>query len=331
MSDITRYSRQVLVEQVGIQGQQLIGASRVLVVGAGGLGCQVSAQLVGAGVGNLHVVDHDTVDVSNLHRQILFREADIGESKALCSLRELEAINSEVKLSADAVRVNAGNVKNLVNERDLVIDAADNFATSYLLSDACLHAGVPLLSASVNKSFGFLAVYCGTKTTPSPSLRALFPKLTKEQQSCDTVGVTGPSVGIIASLQAQEAIKVLTNSPEQLLGKILYANLWDYSMHCIDFSQAKEPTDSQVKLISAAEINVDDQVVDVREGIEVAESPQRFAVTHHIPLGAISGSLADLDKATRVVLACKSGQRALVAAQTLVDESYPDVAVVLSD
>ena len=329
MPDTDRYSRQVLVKQVGLSGQKKLSTSRVLIVGLGGLGCQVSAQLAGAGVGSLSLIDNDAVDLSNLHRQILFRESDIGESKVLTAQRELIAINSSLQISATQAKLSTNNVTALVKRVDLVIDAADNFLTSYLLSDECFKQRIPLLTASVNRSFGYLGVFCGDTKNPAPSLRALFPKLPKEQLSCDTVGVTGPSVGVIASLQAQEALKVLLDDQHQLLGELLYVDLWDYKMHRVNFNSASEPSQTQAKIIDYTQIIKNDLVIDVRNPDEIANSPQPFATNLEIPLIELSDHLAELQNAARVVLACKSGQRALIAAQILLDEGYDSVAVIL--
>jgi len=331
MTDLHRYSRQTLVSQVGLEGQQRLASSRVVIVGVGGLGCLVGAQLAGAGVGRIHLIDHDVVDITNLHRQVLFRETDIGQSKSLTALRELRAINSDIEISATQSRLSISNVGALIEDSLLVIDAADNFATSYLLSDACLAAHIPLLSASVNKSFGYLGTFCGSDTAPAPSLRAVFPKLPKEQQSCDTVGVTGPSVGVIASLQAQEAIKLLVGGKDQLLGKLLYADLWNYKMHTMDFSKAQEPCDSQIELITAHQILDSDYVIDVRESHETAAEPQSFETSLCLPLLQFDKRIGEIPESSRLVLACRSGQRALIAAQCLLDHGHISVAAVLPD
>ena len=329
MSEFERYSRQILVKQVGLAGQQKLAAAKVLIVGAGGLGCQVAAQLAGAGVANLVIIDHDTVALSNLHRQILFREADIGEDKAMVAQRELQAINSSINISALPARLSVNNVNDLIRGVDLVIDAADNFAASYLLSDACLAQGIPLLSASVNRSFGYLGIFCGTQQKPAPSLRALFPKLPNEQLSCDTVGVTGPSVGVIASLQAQEAIKVLVDDTKQLSGKLLYVDLWNYNFHCVDFNGANEPATAQIEMVGADKLLESDLVIDVRNPGELAAEPQPFTVHLTIPLPELAQRLAEIPQSARIVCACKSGQRALIAAQQLLQDGHQSVAALL--
>ena len=321
----------MLLEQIGDAGQARLAASKVIIVGIGGLGCQVAAQLAGAGVGKLILIDHDVVEESNLHRQILFREADIGTPKALAGQRELAAINSGIEIIARQIRVGVENVGTLTSGVNLVVDAADNFATSYLLSDACLQSGTPLLSASVNRSFGYVGIFCGTHKSPAPSYRALFPKLPGQQLDCNTVGVTGPAVGMIASLQAQEALKVLIDDEHQLLGKLLYADLWQYRLHTVNFQQAPEPEAAQVTLISTQQITADDFVIDVRGADEISVSPQSVAVQIEIPLPELAARILELPPSKRLVCVCQSGQRALIAAQQLIDFGHGSVAALLPD
>lgn len=325
-----RYSRQIMVPKIGPAGQHRIKHAKVLIVGAGGLGCTVASHLAGAGVGQLSIIDHDCVSESNLHRQILFREADIGCSKAGVAAREIKRINSLCNVSAYDQRLSKENVDNLIADIDVVVDAADNFATSYLLSDACLAAGLALICASVNQTFGYVGQFCAG----APSLRAVFPRLAKEQLSCDTVGVTGPSVGVIASLQSQEVLKALVADKAQLKGQLLYLDLWNYSQHTIDFSDNTEPADSVVKLVGPTEVSQDNIVIDVRSVEEVASAPLSFthlsiAQVVHLPLAEIASSQDRFGNDAKLVCACKSGQRALSAAQQLLDLGYADVSALI--
>ncbi len=325
MHDHPRYSRQTLVSEIGLDGQATLSKASVLIIGAGGLGCSVASLLSGAGVGKLTIVDFDTIDESNLHRQILYREHDIGLPKAEIAKRELQAINSSIDVMGVSHRLSATNTHTLCKNKSLVIDAADNFATSYLLSDACLSLGISLLSASVNRTFGHVGVFCNG----APSLRAVFPKLAKQQTNCNTVGVTGPSVGIIGSIQAQEALKILLGSAS-LLGKIMYLDLWNYSQHIIDVSSINEPESPQIDLISHTQILDSDWTVDVRSYDEIKNTPQDFFVHQNLELSNIN-ALAREHDIERIVLACRSGQRALIAAQSLLDLGYTNLAVVVPE
>lgn len=329
MQEGSRYSRQSQVKQFGAQGQQSLSKSHVLVVGMGGLGCQLSAQLAGAGVGKITIIDHDLVSVSNLHRQILFRESDVGQPKALAAQRELQNLNSEITISAHTNRLSPSNVSQLTGAVDVVVDAADNFCCSYLLSDACDTHKVPLISASVNATFGYLGVFCASQINTAPSFRAVFPRMPNQTKSCDTVGVTGPSVGIVASLQAQETLKVLLNDPHQLAGQLLYIDLWNYNQHKMDVSKASIPELTQTELIEESQLDKMDFVIDVRSHHELKLSTQPFKIHYHAPLPELMDHITAFPSDQRIVLACQTGQRALLAAQHLSDQNFTHLAAIL--
>ena len=329
MQEGSRYARQIQVKQIGSEGQQALNESHALVVGVGGLGCQIGAQLAGAGVGHITLIDHDRVSTSNLHRQILFRESDVGQLKALAAQRELKQLNSEITVSAHTERLSPSNTMALVRSADVVVDAADNFSCSYLLSDACDAQAVPMISASVNATFGYLGVFCSSQQNNAPSFRAVFPRLPNQAQSCDTVGVTGPSVGIIANLQAQETLKVLLNDPHQLAGELLYVDLWNYSLHRMDVSKATSPKAGQTELIDESKLDALDFVIDVRSHEELALSNQPFITHFHAPLPELLDHIAAFPHDQRIVLACQTGQRALLAAQQLSDQNFKHLAALL--
>jgi molybdopterin/thiamine biosynthesis adenylyltransferase/rhodanese-related sulfurtransferase len=302
----------------------------VVIVGVGGLGNVVATQLAGAGVGKLVLIDHDVVDVTNLHRQTLFSEGDVGRAKATVAAGKLQQLNSTISIVSHSVRLTPSNVAQLCAGANLIIDAADNFAVSYLLSDYCWEQQSPLLSASVNRTFGYVGVFCAK----APSLRAAFPRLPLQQTSCDTVGVTGPSVGIVGSIQAQEALKALLGK-SSLKGKLLYLDLWNYSQQLIDLSKAAEPSSPTVALIDERGLSEADFVVDVRESHETESCPQSFSVNACLPLADILAReyapLVDDPSNARIVCCCRSGQRAMLAAQTLSQHGYTLVSALLPD
>jgi len=320
-----RYARQIQVPKLGTSGQEKLQQASILLVGVGGLGCTVAAQLVTAGVGSITLVDHDTVSLTNLHRQWLFNENDIGLNKAVCAVGKLSSMNAQVELEAVEQRLSPQNVQHLCQNVDLVVDAADNFVVSYLLSDACQEQGKSLLSASVNQTFGYIAVACGA----SPSLRAFFPKPAQQLTNCDVVGVLGPSVGVIASLQAQEAIKILLDDPATLNGQICYVDTWQNSMHTIDMHNASEPEKIAFNFIGDHVLaNQQMFVIDVRETAEIDASPQTFPIDRHIPLERIQQQAHQLEHGDHYALACRSGQRALIAAQSLSEQGFENISVI---
>lgn len=325
MNHNDRYSRQQLVSQFGELGQLRLQQAHVLIVGTGGLGCTIANHLAGAGIGHLTLIDHDLVSISNLHRQILFSEKDIGLSKAEQAKKALTLLNSDVKITSITNRLSKANALTLCRNSDLVIDAADTFLSSFLLSDSCFKLGVPMLTASVNQTFGYVAGVCGD----APSLRAIFPRLPQQNTSCDIVGVTGPSVGIIASIQAQEALKLLIRSKENILGEIIHFDLWAMQAHKIDFSTASEPNTKQLEIISVQQaIDSNKIIVDVREDKETSSKPQNFAVQHQIPLALLQAGEHQLKSSNNIALCCQSGQRALIAGQALIDQGFSNVQVI---
>jgi len=325
-----RYSRQIQVDKIGDAGQARIAQSSVLLVGCGGLGGQVGALLAGAGIGKITLIDHDDIALSNLHRQVLFREDDIGQSKAQTALRELEAINGTITIIAHNQRLTNLNIDTIAEDCDTVVDAADNFITSFLLSRYCSDRQIPLVSASVNRTFGWVGVFCQHGESALPGIEAVFTHLGNQLVSCDAVGVTGPSVATIAGAQAHEVIKVAMDDDDQLAGKLLYLDLWNYQQHIIDFSDAELATDT-VNFISHTDVNQDDVVLDVREAAEVNNSPHNFTTVLAIPLAALRDKKDQVPTGKRLVCACVSGQRGLMAALELRKLGYSNLVVLQPD
>ena len=332
MKNPERYSRQVLVDAINSTGQLKLSKAKVAIIGVGGLGCQVASQLAGAGVGNIQIIDSDVVSLSNLHRQVLYREHHVGKPKAIIALKELRLLNSEIVIKANDIQLSIGNVNELLEGITLVIDAADNFPTSYILSDFCAGNSVTLLSASVNRTFGFVGVFCGDESLQMPSYRDVFPKLPKNNQNCDIVGVTGPSVGIIASFQAQEALKIIIGDKSQLLGTLLYLDLWNYSQHTVDFSNAVQ-VKKTVNLIDRDQLDINDVIIDVRNADEISCNPHPINIHKHISLIEILNwsetVKKQLPKDSAIVFVCQTGQRAMIACQQLMDKGYPSVRTLL--
>lgn len=319
-----RYHRQEQVPQLGDRSHELLADARVLIVGAGGLGAPVSTLLAGAGVGHISLIDHDVVSLSNLHRQTLFTEADVQQPKVFAAQRRLQASNSEIQVEAIYQALTAHNGSELVSQHTVIVDAADSFFVSYLLSDLCLRLRRPLVSASVLQTNGYVGVFCGSQNKPAPSMRAIFPCPPLVAKSCSTAGVTGPSVGVIGSIQAQEVIKVILQDETQLLGKLLYLDLWDYRQNIVDFNGATEPT-IVPPLISESDVRSDDVLLDVRTHEEVKQQPRQRSFVH-IPVDQIAEQQSKLDHNARIVCVCQSGQRALNATHQLIELGYKKLA-----
>jgi adenylyltransferase/sulfurtransferase len=238
--ELERYARHLVLRQLGGAGQAAIRKARVLVVGAGGLGSPCALYLAAAGIGAIGLVDDDTVSLSNLQRQILFRTADIGRSKVEAGSETLKALNPGIQIDVHAMRVTAANVTALIADYDIIADGSDNFATRFLLNDACFFANKPLVSAAVTEFEGQLSVYRGR-----PCYRCLFPAPPPPGAvaSCSEAGVLGAAAGVMGSLQALEVLKLAGGFGQPLVGKVL-----TYKALSGEFRNATLPPDPACRL-----------------------------------------------------------------------------------
>ena len=217
---LLRYSRHILLEEIGIEGQQRILASHVLVIGAGGLGSPVALYLATAGVGTLTLVDDDLVDLTNLQRQIAHNQARIGQPKVASAAQSIAAINPEVRVMALHERANAARLGEWVRDADVVVDCSDNFATRHAVNAACVAHGKPLVSGAAIGFDAQISVY-DTRDTTKPCYACLFPADAEVQEAhCATMGVLAPLVGIIGSMQAAEALKLIVGTGSSLAGRL---------------------------------------------------------------------------------------------------------------
>ena len=222
--ELERYARHIVLREVGGLGQARLTAARVLVVGAGGLGSPVILYLAAAGIGTIGIVDFDHVALSNLQRQIAHRSADIGRAKTASAGDAARAINPHVKIEPHAVRLNAQNALDLIGRYDIVADGSDNFATRFLVNDACYLAGKTLVSAAVTEFDGQLATFKAHDRGGSyPCYRCLFPEPPPPgtAPSCSETGVLGAAAGVMGTLQALEILKEILGIGESLAGKLL--------------------------------------------------------------------------------------------------------------
>ncbi|TGD71541.1 molybdopterin-synthase adenylyltransferase MoeB [Mangrovimicrobium sediminis] len=221
---LLRYNRQILLNDFDVAGQEALLRARVLVVGLGGLGCPAAMYLAAAGVGQLVLADGDQVELSNLQRQIAHGDADIGRAKAESVAATLAALNPGVQVEVVARRLDEAAMNTLAAQVDLVLDSSDNYPTRFALNRACIAAGVPLVSAAAVRAEGQLAVY--HPAAGGPCYRCVYPQEGENTaQSCSESGVLAPVVGVLGSLQALEALKLLAGFGEPLRGALLVADL----------------------------------------------------------------------------------------------------------
>jgi rhodanese-related sulfurtransferase len=269
-------------------------------------------------VGRLVIVDHDVVEETNLHRQPLYGMADIGKPKVEVACGALQRFNPEIRIEAVAERLTPQNAQRLVAQADVVVDAADSFAVTYILSDACLAMAKPLVSASVIGMTGYVGAFCGG----GPSYRAVFPEVSVDGGTCATVGVLGTAVAVLGGLQAHLALHLLLGLEPSALGRVTTFDARRLAFGGFGFEGGPEP-EASIPFIAASEVTGDDLVVDLRSLEEAPVSPfqgaRRLVVESIEQLEASSG---------RVVLACRSGQRALMAADRLRERGVTNLALV---
>lgn len=303
---MTRYARQMVLPQIGAQGQERVAAAHVLVVGAGGLGVPALQYLAGAGIGQITLVDGDRVEDTNLHRQPIYRMDQIGQPKAEAAAAIMTGMNPAVRVIPRVEWLTPANAPALVDAADVVLDCADSFAASLTLSDTCMAAGRPLIAGSALALSGYAAGCCGG----APSLRAIFPDLPLRGATCATAGVMGPVVGMIGALQAQMALAVILKLAPGPLGRLISFDAATWRMGGFRFADAPEPA-APLPFIAAEQIAPDDLLVDLRTEADRPFDPR----ARPLPPERIAELSPAPDR--RVVLACRTGLRAHNAGQAL--------------
>ncbi len=329
------YSRQQLLKEIGPRGQELLAQSRVLIVGAGGLGSPVLQYLAGAGVGTLGVIDADTLDVSNLHRQPIYALADVGRQKVELARAAVEALNPTVRVETHAARFNPENALSLIAAYDVTVDCSDNFRTKYLINDAAVLAHRPAVFASVYQYEGQVQVY--KPQHDHACLRCIWPDASVDGVvgNCAEAGVLGPIPGAVGSMQALLTLKILLKMSGQLAGELLLLDFTNFSntkikarrrpeCHapgCAHISAAQalapEPDEADVdvaleSLAAARQRGL--TVIDIRTAEEYAAAPTDAP---HLPMAELLADPTLLPQAANVVLVCASGKRSAAAAREL--------------
>ena len=231
--DLLRYARHILLNDFGIEGQEKLLAARVLIVGVGGLGSPVAMYLASAGVGTLLLADHDIVEISNLQRQIIHTSERLGVLKAESGKQAIHALNPSIRVETLLNRMDDTSLSQTISQVDLVVDCTDNFATRHAINRACVSHRVPLVSGAAVRFDGQISVF-DPRDPKSPCYHCLFPEAQDvEAMNCATMGVFAPLVGIIGTMQAAEAIKVLASTGNTLVGRLLILDALDMRWHSV--------------------------------------------------------------------------------------------------
>lgn len=321
MSD--RYSRQIALSEIGAAGQARLARTAVLIVGVGGLGSVVAQSLCAAGIGHLTLVDPDCVEESNLHRQSLYRMRDIGKQKGKAAHDALLEANPHAHIDAICEGLTPANAASLVAATDIVVDAADSFAVTYILSDECQRSGKILISASVLGLSGYVGAFCGG----APSYRAVFPEMPQHVGTCAQDGVLGTAVGVIGALQAQMALSTILNLQPSVSGQLISVDFRGLRFGGFRFLGAPEPAaPSRLRFIAPLDVGAADVVVDLRTSAETSARP--FAASLYATVDTIADVQRELPRNARVVLCCRSGVRAWRAARVLQKHGYEDLALI---
>jgi len=237
---LLRYARHILLDELGYEGQEKLLAAKVLIVGAGGLGAPAAFYLAAAGIGHLLLADDDVVEVSNLQRQILHTSERIGQYKAQSARATLHALNPSIHIQPITQRLSGNELEQAVTQADVVLDCCDNFATRHAINRACVRQRKPLVSGAAIRFAGQISVY-DLRRTDAPCYHCLFPETDgagdTEETTCATTGVLGPLVGMVGSVQAAEAIKLITGMGQPLTGRLLSVEALNMRWHEVRFAQ----------------------------------------------------------------------------------------------
>jgi len=333
-----RYSRQTILKGFGNDGQKKLNDAKVLVIGAGGLGVPVLTYLNAMGVGKIGIVDNDEVSNTNLHRQVLYAEQDVGKSKVTIAIEKLKAQNSTTELVGYETFLTVANALEIIPDYDIVVDTSDNFPTRYLVNDACVILKKPFVYGALHGYEGQVSVF---NFQGGPTYRCLFPKMPKEDEvpNCNEHGVLGIIPGIIGNLQVLETVKVIAGIGEVLSGKLLLFNGLNQSQQKIKFKL--QPENLKINKLQdfyewndpcevITTVTVEDlqklltekaQIVDVRTNEEFENNHLPNSI--HIPLSELENNSSKIDFSIPVYLLCQSGKRSETALKQL-REVHPE-------
>lgn len=338
---MNRYNRQIILSEIGLEGQNKLSNAKVLVVGAGGLGCPVLQYLAAAGIGTIGIIDFDNVSESNLQRQVLFGSSSLGLNKALAAKIRLEDLNDTISIKAYPEKLTNKNAISIFQNYDIIVDGSDNFATRYLVNDASIITKKPLVYAGIYKFEGQVAVF---NYNDGPSYRCLFPIPPKEGAipNCSEIGVLGVLPGIIGTLQANETIKLILGIGEVLSGKVLYYNSLNHQIQIINVNRSEKEINKVMKSASifetldkdiscvnkSSEIYLNEAItkeniqwIDVRDRIHPKIN---YPDVLQIPLNDLEQNLHKIDRDKEQIVFCQAGIKSKKAVSILQKHQIQD-------
>jgi adenylyltransferase/sulfurtransferase len=336
METSNRYNRQMILPEIGEDGQHKLAKAKVLVIGAGGLGAAILPYLAAAGVGEIGIVDDDVIEISNLHRQVIYKSSAVGKSKAKEAKQMISELNPLVKVKAISEKLSGKNVLSLFEKYDIVVDATDTISIKYLINDACLVRNKPMVYGSIFRFQGQVSVF---NYQNGPTYRCLYPDENSNALNCEDAGVIGVSVGIIGMFQANEILKMILGIGEVLSGKVLVYNILNNEQQKYDFDKSDFQSISretfeekynkwEVEEVSFEsvldEINQDELLfIDVRN---IDESPKiTLKNQFQIPLMHLEKEIEKLNKSQTIYIFCQSGIRSKIAVELLQKHQFKNV------
>jgi len=335
MKDSTRYNRQIILPEIGENGQHKLSKAKILIIGAGGLGAAVLPYLAAAGVGEIGIVDDDVIEISNLQRQVIYKTSAIGNYKVDEAKAMVSELNPLVKVNAIAEKLSGKNAISLFEQYDIIVDATDNLSIKYLINDACLVTNKPMVYGSIFRFQGQVSVF---NYKNGPTYRCLYPDENNKSINCEDAGVIGISVGIIGMLQANEVIKMILEIGEVLNGKILVYNVlnneqqkYDFEKNTITkpdkkaFEEKYKVTENQIEEIAAEvilnEIDNDEVLfLDVRNEDELPKLNFKNGI--QIPLMKLENEIENLNPNQTIYVYCQSGIRSKIAVELLQKKNF---------
>lgn len=336
-----RYLRQITLPEIGEQGQKLLYNAKVLVIGAGGLGCPVLQQLASVGVGTIGIVDGDSVDETNLHRQILYTLEDCGKNKAQTAAEKLTKLNPDINTEVCAENFTSFNANQITSDYQIIVDCTDSISLRYLINDIALAKNIPMVYASIHKFEGQVSVF---NYKSGPSYRCLFPENESEKEvpNCVTSGVLGVLPNTLGMFQATEVLKIILGIGEVLSGKLLLYNALNCQTQLIDFNENE--VEIQKGICKGNKLKVDSKsfevdlvgsqfldkannpnciIIDIRE---LHEQPRlNFENLLEIPLKDIENKIENINKNQEIILCCQSGKRSQFALELFKQKGFINV------